>query len=207
MPALAYCTGAILIGGHSSRMGLSKHLLRLPDGRTMLEHVRQAIAPLCPKVVAIDSQGGAAAGETIVRDIRPSAGPLGGIEALLASGIDAQYLICPCDVPLITTDLLRLLLAEAQALASVFRVEGRKDLEPLPARIRAEALPVVRRLLNAQQRAAWKLMRELAPHVVMISEAQAVALHNVNTKGEYEEAAQLMGAAQPRGAPTPLSHE
>lgn len=206
MPHMPPCTGAILIGGRSSRMGSPKHELRLPDGRTMIEHVSDSMAPLCRRVVMIESHASSVMDDSVLRDLRPGAGPLGGIEALLASNIDSQYLICPCDVPLITTDLLRLLLTESQALASVFQVEGRSEIEPLPARIRAEALPVVRRLLNAQQRPVWKLMRELTPHVVSISESQARALHNVNAIKDYEEAARLM-TPQPRVSTTRLPRD
>lgn len=204
MSHIAQCTGAILIGGLSSRMGSPKVDLRLPDGRTMLEHVRASLNLICGRTVIVDAYSPRNRPDgDLIRDLRPNAGPLGGVEALLASDIDSQYLICPCDVPLITGDLLRLLLAEPQALASVFCVEGRKELEPLPARIRAEALPVVRRLLNLQQRSMWKLMKELSPHVVTISEAQAIELHNVNTNVDFQEAMRLMNA-QPRVTTTRL---
>ena len=200
MPAPLHCTGAVLVGGKSVRMGSPKHLQPLPDGRTMLERVRAALAPICTRIVIVDAHSPniATNEQDVIRDLRPNTGPLGAIEALLASRLDSLYLICPCDVPLINSDLLRLLLHEPQKLASVFHIEGRTELEPLPARIRAEALPVARRLLNAQQRSVWKLMKELQPHVVTITEAQAVALHNVNTANEYEEALRLMNANAPQ---------
>ena len=188
------------MGGKSVRMGSPKHLQPLPDGRTMLEHVRAALAPICTRIVIVDAHSPdiAANEQDVIRDLRPNVGPLGAIEALLASGRDSLFLICPCDVPLINGDLLRLLLQEPQTLASVFQIEGQREPESLPARIRAEALPVVRRLLNAQQRSVWKLMKELQPHVVSITEAQAGALHNVNTTKEYEEALRLMNAHPPQ---------
>jgi molybdenum cofactor guanylyltransferase len=184
------CTGAILIGGRSSRMGTPKHLMTVTDGRTMLDHVRSALQPICSRVVVVDAFGNdCGEREDVVRDRRPDTGPLGGIEALLASGIDSQYLVCPCDLPLVTPDLLRMLLAPSAVLASVFQVEGRAEIEPLPARIRAEVLPIVRRLLNRQQRSVWRLMREVQSQVVKITAAQAWWLTNVNTPEEFRETA------------------
>ena len=198
------CTGAILIGGKSSRIGSPKHELVLPDGRTMFEHVSAALGRVCSSVVVVG--GVDAAGELrvwrefpirMIADCRPHAGPLGAIEALLASGIDSQYLICPCDVPLVTKELLELLTNATDSLASVFQIEGRDEIEPLPAMIRAEVLPAVRRLLNAQQRSVWRLMKEVRPHIIAITKYQAGLLHNVNTPEDYEIAARIM-AQEPR---------
>lgn len=187
------CTGAVLLGGRSSRMGTPKHEMRLEDGRTMFDAVMAALSAICGRVVMVGATSPRdSRGSMELPDLRPGLGPLGGIEALLASGIDSQYLVCPCDVPLITPDLLRRLVQPGAALATVFQIEGRDVLDPLPARISAEALPIVRRLLDAGERSVWRVMQELRPEVVAITENQAMQLHNVNTPEEFEKAVKLM---------------
>lgn len=226
-------TGAVLSGGLSSRMGSPKQFLRLPDGRMMIDHVIDALAGVCQRILIVGSgtdstsnQSNADAGTSAaspspqpsplrerevhsgqvqryasIPDLRPHAGPLGGIEALLASGIDAppggagQYLICPCDVPLITPAVLSLLAQPSDSPATVFRIEGRDEIEPLPARIGAEALPAVRRMLKTQHRSVWRLMKELQPCIITITARQALQLHNVNTIGDFNEALRLMANA------------
>jgi len=222
------CTGAVLAGGLSARMGSPKQSLRLPDGRTMIDHVIEALAAVCQRIVIVGSgadstdnqsnaeidnaapspqpspirereiHSGRAERHATISDLRPQAGPLGGIEALLASGIDAppagagQYLICPCDVPLITPELLRLLAQPSDGPASVFRVDGRDEIEPLPARLSTAALPEVRRMLETQHRSVWRLMQELQSRVIPIALQDAFQLHNVNTIEDFSEAVRLM---------------
>jgi len=86
-------------------------------------------------------------------------------------------------VPLVTPSLLKQLMEPCEALASVFRIEGQsKDqIESLPARISASALPVVKQLLDADQRSVWQLMERIHPAVVIITREQARQLHNVNS--------------------------
>ena len=187
-------------------MGRDKAALRLPDGHTMHEHVADALRMACAHesiviVGATQSPGlargsatpvanapsddranpGQARGYVHVADIRPRAGPLGGIEALLASNLAREYLICPCDVPFITPDVLRLLLAQRDKPAAVFQRPGRDDFDPLPARLHCSALPIVRRLLDNEQRSVWKLMEELPAAIIDIDAHQAAALRNINT--------------------------
>jgi molybdopterin-guanine dinucleotide biosynthesis protein A len=201
--------GAILIGGQSTRMGewTDKATLLLADGRTMVEHVAAALRALCDDIVFVGAYSprlagggvgesqparssgghpGQARGYLHVADLRPQAGPLGAIEALLASNLADEYLVCPCDVPRITPEVLRLLLAHREAPATVLCIRGREQFEPLPARIASSALPVVRRLLDAGQRSVWRLMEELPAAIVEIDECHAAALRNVNTHDDLK---------------------
>ena len=174
-------TGAVLVGGKSRRMGRPKDALRLADGRTMLETVAATLAEICRCVVVV---GDADTQLVQIADQRPGQGPLGGIEALLASGIDTEYLVCPCDVPLVTSRLLRRLTVRTRAPATVFAVE--RELQPLPARICAAALEAVRTLLDGDQRAVARLLRSVETETVAIAPADAALLANVNRPEDYQ---------------------
>jgi molybdopterin-guanine dinucleotide biosynthesis protein A len=176
-------TGAVLAGGASRRMGRPKHDLILPDGRTMLEAVAGALGEICARVVVV---GDVETGFQRVADLRPDHGPLGGIEALLASGLDTQYLVCPCDVPLVTGALLRSLTGPSASAATVIRIEGEDAIRPLPARISADLLETVGALLDEQRRAVHQLMSAIEVEVVAMAPEEARQLANVNTPQEYE---------------------
>ncbi|MHC4420131.1 MAG: molybdenum cofactor guanylyltransferase [Planctomycetota bacterium] len=176
-------TGVVLAGGASRRMGRPKHDLTLPDGTTMLEAVAGALGAVCAQVIVA---GDVETGLRRVADLRPDQGPLGGLEAILASGLDAQYLVCPCDVPLVTPSLLARLTAPSERPATVYRVEGEPDFWPLPARIAAEALEVARSRLDRGERAVHDFMRALRPEVVAVLKDDAGLLANVNTPEDYE---------------------
>jgi molybdopterin-guanine dinucleotide biosynthesis protein A len=121
-----------------------------------------------------------------VADLRPDQGPLGGIEAILASGIDTQYLVCPCDVPAVTGPLLQRLTGPAVFGATVFQIEGEASIRPLPARLSSDLLETVAALLDAQQRAVHRLMGSIETEVVTLAPAEGEQLANVNTPQEYE---------------------
>jgi len=176
-------TGVVLAGGASRRMGRPKHELKLPDGRTMIEVVAGALREVCARVVVT---GDIETGLQRVADLRPDQGPLGGIEAILASGLDAQYLVCPCDMPLVTGPLLQRLTGPAEGGATVFQIEGEDSVRPLPARISGDLLEAVAARLDAQQRAVHRLMSSIETEVVTLAPAEGEQLANVNTLQEYE---------------------
>jgi len=180
--------GAILAGGQSLRMGHDKAVLPMRDGRSMIEHVADALRAACSndQIVVVGGAAIQARGWLHIDDQRPSAGPLGGIEAILASGLAREYLVCPCDIPAITSDVLRFALQKREAMATVLRVMGREHFEPLPARMAALALPVVRRLLDSGARSVWRLMEGLPAAIVEIDAGRGDALRNINTPEEFD---------------------
>lgn len=176
-------TGAVLAGGVGRRMGRRKDSLPLPGGRSMLETVAAALAGTCRDVVVV---GDAETVMTRIEDLRTGHGPLGGIEALLASNLDTHYLVCPCDLPMVTAAVLRRLTVATGAVATVFHVDGEPDFWPLPARISAGALALVRSHLDGGRRAVHDLVRALDPNVIALPREESKALANVNTPSDYE---------------------
>ena len=123
-------TGAILSGGMSRRMGVPKAGLLLPDGRSMIETVRDTLRALCNDVVLLGGSFGLE-GHRVLEDARADTGPLAGIEVLLASGIDDRYLVVPCDMPQFKPATARRLLDVTDARSSF--VAG----HPLPCMVEA----------------------------------------------------------------------
>jgi molybdopterin-guanine dinucleotide biosynthesis protein A len=177
-------TGAVLAGGAGRRMGRRKDSLPLPDGRTMLAVVHAVLSEVCERVVVI---GDAETDLPRIEDLRPGQGPLGGIEALLVSGTDTQYLVCPCDLPLVTATLLRRLTRPTDFVATVFQVEGEADFWPMPVRVSVQSLKAIQTSLDLGRRAVHDLVRALGPEVIAVSRDEAAALANVNTPDDYEQ--------------------
>ena len=163
-------------------MGRLKQEMTLPDGRPMIAIVHHALAAVCPRVVLL-GQSPHLPGLERVADLREGCGPLGGIEALLASEMGEQYLVVPCDMPRVTADVLDALLIKSDQPATVF--EG----YPLPARISADALPTVKRLLDSGERAVWRLLDDVVAERVPMRDAWIARLENVNTPEDVERIA------------------
>lgn len=180
--------GAILAGGQSTRMGRDKAAIVLRDGRRMMDAVGEALRQACGEFVIVGGTFAASnenepSANSIARlpDLRAGLGPMGGIEALLASNLAKEYIVSPCDLPLLTADALRPLLQHRDTPATVMRFAGGPQFEPLPARLSMAALPVVRRLLDEGHRSVWRLMQALPAAVVDVDDQHALALRNVNT--------------------------
>lgn len=172
--------GAVLAGGASRRMGRPKHQMRLPGGEKMIDVVAAALRAACARddVVVVGPPG-----IGTIHDRREGAGPMSGIEALLASGLAQTYLVCPCDVPRVTSELLgRLVEAPPEsAPGAVFHVEGEDVSRPLPLRVSASALPVAQRLLDEGRRAVHELVAAIGAAEVRLPAADAPLLQDVNT--------------------------
>lgn len=112
--------GAVLAGGRASRFGGDKALAML-EGRTLLDHARDALTPHVAAVVV--------AGREIADRPGPGLGPLGGIAGALnvarARGFDG-VLSVPADAPRLPANLLAALAAgEGPAFVATLPVCGR----------------------------------------------------------------------------------
>jgi molybdopterin-guanine dinucleotide biosynthesis protein A len=167
------------------------------EGGTLIDAVAAALRQVCRRVVVV---GADHAGLPAIADLRAGQGPLGAIEALLASGIDSEYLICPCDLPLVSGALLARLTGQATELATVFRVEGEAAPRPLPARFSTQALGAVRARLDRGERAVRNLLRAIQPREIGLGAADAQQLADVNSPRDYAEALRQARAGAPAGA-------
>ena len=181
--------GAVLCGGRSRRMGVPKAGMLLPDGRSMLQQTRDILATFCERVVLLGDPHGVP-GHQCIDDLRADCGPLGAIEALLESGISRQYLVVPCDLPLIQPGLLARLLVGDEDGMTCFELPEDDRVGVLPCRIGAECLEEVRTLLDAGRRSVHALVDTLGPDVRRVSLAprEAELLMNVNTPEDFERA-------------------
>lgn len=167
--------GIILAGGASRRMGLpagASKAAALLGGRPLLAHVCRAVRPVVDRLVVVAAPGQSLPPvpdiDDVVRDSRPGAGPLAGIaDALRAAPADTdRAFIASCDVPLLRTDIVRLIVGQLadpdvrwvvpwvgdhpQVLASALRpsllpeieshlAAGRRDPRGLVERLRMDA--------------------------------------------------------------------
>jgi molybdopterin-guanine dinucleotide biosynthesis protein A len=153
---------AIVAGGRARRFGgIPKGLLRL-SGRPVLEHLL-ALAPHFADtfLVAADASAYRSFGVRSVADVVPDRGAPGGVHAALAQARTPWVLAVAADMPFITLEVVRRLLAEPRdgVDAVAFRVDGR--LEPLLALYRATLASTwgAALALNPSFPALWQTVR------------------------------------------------
>jgi molybdopterin-guanine dinucleotide biosynthesis protein A len=178
-------TGAILAGGESRRMGSPKEGVRLWDGRPMLEHVSDALAGLCARLIVVGECRGYHLPDEVTRlpDLHPGSGPLAGIEALLASGLDEAYLVAACDQPFLTSDLLRGLLRGDPSRPCFFLGEGGR-VHPLPAYLPSSWLPAVSQAVHAGRLSVRTLIAESEVCWAPLTAQAEACLASVNSRAE-----------------------
>jgi molybdenum cofactor guanylyltransferase len=127
--------GFVLAGGESSRMGRDKANLPF-HGKTLLEHVAAAVAEAAGSVTLVAPPARYQnLGYPVISDARPGCGPLEGIHTALGASPAAWNLIAACDLPVISTRFLKLIMAAADACGADCLIPAGPSgrLEPLCA--------------------------------------------------------------------------
>jgi molybdopterin-guanine dinucleotide biosynthesis protein A len=162
-------TAAILAGGKSSRMGANKALLSF-RGHPMISAVADAVRPVASElfVVADDGAPYASLGFETVADIHKGRGPLGGLHAALTASRTDETLLLACDIPLVSTSLLRYLSEfPSQALARVAEIDG--HIHPLCAVYSKRCLPEIERLIASGRLAMAALLDAVGAQAVPVT--------------------------------------
>lgn len=148
-------TAAILAGGKSLRMGRDKAgilidgvslltrqigLVRAVGADELLVSLRPGLNPVKP----LPSQA------RIVRDRHPDSGPLSGVEACLEASQNDLVLMLAVDLPAMTPEYLRALLAMARTGQGVIAELG-NQFEPLASLYPKASLAVARQHLDANR--------------------------------------------------------
>lgn len=127
-------SAVILAGGESSRMGQDKAGLEI-GGQTLLARQIGLVRAVGAGEVFISGrreQNYAALGCLVLSDNFANAGPLAGIESALRSCHEPLLLVLAVDMPMMTMELLRQIIAQSPGASGVVpRVAG--HIEPLAA--------------------------------------------------------------------------
>jgi molybdopterin-guanine dinucleotide biosynthesis protein MobB len=129
-------SGAVLIGGESSRFGMAKHLMK-SGSATWVERIVDAMAQHLSSIVLI---GRGAVPESLsmlprLPDVPGAAGPIAGIRAAFRWNPGTSWIVAPCDVPQLHGDAIAWLLNQrAIGRDAVLPVlDEDRPVEPLPA--------------------------------------------------------------------------
>ena len=181
-------TGVIFAGGQGRRMGgVDKGLVEL-EGRPLVAHVIERLAPQVGTIVINANQNRdryAAYGYPVVEDlIAGFAGPLAGLHASIAAAATPYVATSPCDSPLLPDDLVARL-AGAFAKADIDLAVARTFDQPHPvfSLVRADVRSHLEAFLRDGGRKidAWYATLRVAD---VPFDEEADAFRNINTAAE-----------------------
>ncbi len=151
---------AILAGGEGSRMGRAKGELVIA-GKPILAHLLDQLAWQGDTVlITAPGRENPTGHELFTREcVDPIAGlgPLRGIITALESGVAQRYLFVPVDMPGVTQVQLAFLLEQHDRMGGLGLMLRRDAIEPMPAILRADLLPVLQERLAIGQRSLYRL--------------------------------------------------
>ena len=194
----------ILAGGASKRMGRDKSRLRL--GRsTMLGHIRKAARATGLPV------------RIIRRDCIPKCGPLSGIYTALKTTKSDTILFLACDMPLVSTELMRLILERVgesfprKVLESRLQAIRSSRLGPLFVRSRGsagfpfilprEAIEAVDCQIQTGDYSLQSLADSLRATILPLTHPWSQQLFNINTQKDWAAAHAKLSAELSRDLP------
>jgi molybdopterin-guanine dinucleotide biosynthesis protein A len=186
--------GVVLAGGVSSRMGVSKAALEL-GGIPLAERALRPLRAAGLEVAVVAKQGDSLPplDAPVWIEARPVRHPLAGILEALERAGGRAVLVCACDMPFVTAELV----AHLAACRRTAVPEAGGRLHPLLARYEPAAAGA---LAAALERAAslHDAVREAGVQIVPEVELARFGdperlLFNVNTPADLERAEELLG--------------
>jgi molybdopterin-guanine dinucleotide biosynthesis protein A len=190
----------VLAGGRGTRLSPDKGFLTV-GGRTLLERVCVAAAPLVTETVLVGSpvRLRPAGLRALEEEASGTAGPLAALCTALADAGGEDVLLLPCDTPFLETRVLRYL-QEAKGEADAAVPRRGEEAEPLVAIYGPRCLAPARQALASGARRVIAFYGEVSVRWVSEEELRPfgdweTTFFNVNTPEELERAERLAAMA------------
>lgn len=177
----------ILAGGKSSRMGSDKGMLLL-HGAVFIEHIVKALKVASVENITIVSDN--AAYDFLncnrIQDIYPNKGPVGGIFTALSYSKTKENIILSVDVPLISSDIIKWLIANKSQEKQITQVKVLDKASPLIAIYNSAVVSVFEEHLKRDQLKLRLVIGEIPHETIDVPEEWVCLLQNINTKEDYQ---------------------
>ena len=179
-------TGVILSGGRNSRMGENKAFIRI-EGERLIDRTVRLFRAVFQEVIIVTASPLDYLDQpaTIVTDILPEKGALGGIYTGLFFALYEHAFVAACDMPFLNRAFLEHMIRETAGYDIVVPAPS-DGLQPLHAVYARRCLPVVRSLLDRnrlqiKERYPSHRLLTIPPEVLRSFDPEGRMFLNVNT--------------------------
>lgn len=179
-------TGIVLAGGKSSRMGSDKGLLKIDD-TTFIERIIEAMKPLVNQIIIVSNNPEYDQfGYTRIEDDIKDSGPLAGLYSGLKHSNSEFNLILSCDIPLIKTEMLKMLVEADYKNNEVTQIECNGKTMPLIAIYQKKCMHKCLELLQQGERRLRIAVIQMKTNTILIDTEFDVFVQNINTKEDLK---------------------
>ncbi|MHA7943223.1 molybdenum cofactor guanylyltransferase [Formosa sp. 3Alg 14/1] len=175
----------ILCGGKSSRMQTEKGLVVFKD-KPFIEWILEAVKPISNRIYLItENTDYSIYNYPLVADIYKNKGPVGGIYTALKHTDTQQNLILSCDIPMISTHILKRYLIQSKVINSniAFVSDSTRDY-PLIGMYSVNNLQKFEDAIRQDHLKLMSLIQASTYHRIQVASRDFDALYNINTKDE-----------------------
>jgi molybdopterin-guanine dinucleotide biosynthesis protein A len=188
MTKMENITGFVLAGGKSSRMGLDKGLLKI-NNKTFVQLVTNAMKPLVSDIIIVsNNRDHDKFGYKRIEDIITDSGPLAGIHTALNYSNTDYNLILSCDIPFITTKILRKLTEIDFQNYDVVQIKSQDKTMPLIAIYHKSCRFKCNELLQKGEKRLHVAIDQWNVRTVLIDNKLESFVRNINTKDDLNYA-------------------
>ena len=188
-------TGILLAGGKSRRMGRDKRLLAV-GADSLYARSLAALRAVFHRVLVVVAQDSPAieTDATVLRDLIPGCGSLGGLYTGLKKADTEWVFAVACDMPFLDSETIKHFIV-LKDHGDIVMAKLEQGLQPMHALYHRNCLPVMERLLDAKELKIHKLaddpslhVRLVLPEELYLLDPEARAFYNVNTPDDLEAA-------------------
>ncbi len=175
----------ILCGGKSTRMKTEKGLVNF-SGKPFISHVIEALKPITNNLILITAKKEYEKfGFPLLEDVYKNKGPVGGIFTALKHSQAAGNLILSCDIPFITTEVLRkLIYAHTGSSYPISIATGLNQRHPLIGMYNKSLEFFFENQVLQNELKLMDVVQKWAHQTVFIDNLEA--LRNINSKEELD---------------------
>lgn len=179
-------TGIILAGGKSSRMGTDKGFLSV-NGKLFVQHSIDALKPLVSEIIIVSDD---VAYDVFklrrIEDEVKESGPLAGLCSGLKKSKTEWNLVLSCDIPLITSEILTLLVEAVDETSEVIQIESNNKTMPLIALYKTACKDKFYELLKSGERRMQYAVNQCQVKTIKLNNENDRFTKNVNTFEELK---------------------
>ncbi len=180
-------TAVILAGGKSRRMGQDKGLLKY-KGIAFCSHIIAAALPCCTELIVVSNQQEYAQfGYPMCSDNLENKGPLGGLEAGINASTKTFQLVLSCDMPLLSTALLKKLCVQTPNRPSICMFIGQNQKHPFPGLYHSGLILPIRQTIEANQLGLLAFIASQSQHIIDVTAGDEKQLLNINYLKDYHQ--------------------
>ena len=180
-------SGIILAGGNSSRMGTDKGFV-IYKNKAFVQHIIDALQPLVDEIIIVSNNSDYDVfGLKRVSDLIENAGPVAGVYTGLQYSKTENNLVISCDVPLINSETLSLLIEGLDDNADVVQLESNGKSMPLIAMYKKQSKAIFNSLLKDGERRLRVALKHLKVKTIVLHKNQERFTSNINTPKNLNE--------------------